>query len=113
VQDIIEHARQLGKKIASHPRTVEFLNAARSVAEDSEAQGVLKAYQDQIEKIRGLESSGKAIEPEDKHKLVDSEAKVAGHDKLKLMMKHQADYLEMMNRVNQAMDEAIQENEKK
>lgn len=112
MEDIIEHARQLGKKIASHPRTTAFMTAAKAVAGDPEAQAVLKAYQDQIEKLHGLEKAGKPIEPEDKHKLADCEGKVAGHDKLKQMMKHQADYLEMMNRVNHAIDETIQENER-
>jgi cell fate (sporulation/competence/biofilm development) regulator YlbF (YheA/YmcA/DUF963 family) len=108
MEDIIADARALGKKIAAHPRTATFLAAARAVAEDKSAQDILKSYQEQVNKIRQLEGAGKPLEPEDKHKLMDCEAKLAGNDKLKEMMKHQADYLEMMHRINSAIDEASQ-----
>lgn len=107
MEDIIAHARELGKKIAAHPRCSEFMAAARAVAEDAEAQQVLKTYQEQLRKMQELTAAGKPIEVEDKHKLADCEARIAGNEKLKMMMKHQADYLEMMNRVNNAMDETM------
>jgi len=80
------------------------------VAEDRDSQAVLQAYQQGLERIRELEASGRPIEPQDKRSLAEAEAKVAGNDKLKAMMKHQADYLEMMHRINEAMDEAAQAN---
>lgn len=106
MDDIIADARNLGKKIAAHPRTTAFAKAARDVAEDREAQAILKNFQEQVNRIRDLEANGKPIEVEDKRKLSDCEAAVAGHPKLKAMMKAQADYLEMMHRVNSAIDEA-------
>ncbi len=112
MEDIIEYARELGKKISTHPRMVDFMKAARAVAEDKDAQATLKAYEEQVHKIRELESANKPIEVADKHKLADCETAVAGNDKLKKMMKHQADYLQMMSKVNNAIDEAIQENGK-
>ncbi len=108
MDDIIAHARELGKKIAAHPRCADFMVAARAVAADKEAQEILKAYQDQAGKMQELGSSGKPIEVDDKHKLAECQAKVASHEKLKEMMKHQANYVEMMNRVSQAIDEASQ-----
>lgn len=108
MEDIIAHARELGKKIASHPRCAQFMAAARAVAEDNDAQQVLKTYQEQARRIHELESAGKPIEAEDKRKLADGESKVACHPKLKDMLKHQADYLEMMTHINQAIDEASQ-----
>lgn len=108
MDDIIAQARELGKKIATHPRTQEFFAAAKAVAEDRDAQAVLKSYQEQIARIRELEAGKRPIEPDDKRKLADAEARVAGNDKLKNMMKHQADYLEMMHRINSAIDEASQ-----
>jgi cell fate (sporulation/competence/biofilm development) regulator YlbF (YheA/YmcA/DUF963 family) len=108
MDDIIADARALGKKIAAHTRTAKFFAAAKAVAEDKSAQEVLKAYQEQANKLREAEALGKPIEPEDKRKLMDCEAKLAGNDKLKEMMKHQADYLEMMHRINSAIDEATQ-----
>lgn len=112
MDDIIEHARELGKKIATHPRTVDFMNAARAVAENKDAQTTLKSYEEQVRRIRELESANKPIEVADKHKLADCESAVAGNDHLKKMMKYQADYLQMMSQVNNAIDEAIQESDK-
>src|ERR1043166_4651180 len=43
---ILQEARQLGKKIAAHPRAKEFKAAAKAVAEDREAQDVLRSYQE-------------------------------------------------------------------
>ena len=108
MDDIIAHARELGRKIAAHPRCRDFIAAARTVAEDREAQGILRAYQEQLHRIQELEAGGKPIEVEDKHKLMDFQGKVAANEKLKTMMKHQANYLEMMNHINQAIDEAAQ-----
>jgi cell fate (sporulation/competence/biofilm development) regulator YlbF (YheA/YmcA/DUF963 family) len=107
MDDIIAHATELGKKIAAHPRTAAFLKAARAVAEDREAQGLLRAFQDQAEHMHELEASGKPIEVADKRKLADSEAAVAANARLKDMMKYQADYMELMNRVNNALEDAI------
>lgn len=108
MEDIIADARSLGKKIAAHPRMTAFMAAARAVSEDKEAQETLKAYQTQMERIQELESTGKPIEVADKRKLADCEAAVAGNDKLKEMMKRQTDYMEMMHRINNAIDEASQ-----
>ena len=108
MDDIIADARALGKKIAAHPRTSAFMTAARAVAKDKAAQDILKAYQDHMQHLQELEGSGKPIEVADKRKLADCESAVAGNDKLKEMMKRQADYMELMHRINNAIDEASQ-----
>lgn len=108
MDEIIAHARELGKKIATHPRTAAFMKAARAVAADKQAQEVLRAYQNQVKAIHDLEMAGKPIEVADKHKMAECETAVAGNELLKEMMKHQADYMELMNRINSAIDEAAQ-----
>ena len=109
MEDIVAAAKELGRKIAAHPRCAEFMAAARAVAEDREAQAILRAYQDQARKIQMSEAAGKPIEVVDKHQLAECEMNVATNEKLKAMMKHQANYVEMMNRINAAIDEATQE----
>jgi len=106
MEDIITEAAALGKSIAAHPRMKAFAAAARAVAEDTDAQEILKAYQEQIQTLREKEQGGKPIEPAEKHALTESEGKVAGNTLLKAMMKAQADYLEMMKRINDAIDQA-------
>lgn len=106
MEGIIAQATALGKNIAAHPRMKAFVTSARAVSEDADAQGILQAYQDQILAMREKEQSGKPIEPEEKRALSESESKVAGNPLLKAMMKAQADYLEMMKRINDAIDQA-------
>lgn len=106
MEEIIAEATALGKKIVAHPRMKAFVTTARAVAEDADAQAILQAYQDQIQAMRLKEQSGKPIEPEEKRALGESEVKVAGNELLKAMMKAQADYLEMMKRINDAIDAA-------
>lgn len=109
MEEIVAHARELGRKIAAHPRCVEFMVAAKAVAEDKDAQAVYRAYHEQAQRIQSLQATGKPIEPNDKRKMADCEAQIAGNEKLRAMLKHQANYLEMMNRINRAIDEAVQD----
>jgi cell fate (sporulation/competence/biofilm development) regulator YlbF (YheA/YmcA/DUF963 family) len=108
METIITQARELGKQIAAHPRATLFFNAAKAVSEDKAAQDILREYQENLRKLQEQEQTGKPIEPEQKRKLADLQTKAAGDDKIKLMMKHQADYLELMHRINGAIDEASQ-----
>lgn len=106
MEEIIADAKALGKKIAAHPRTTAFMTAAKAVSDDRDAQNLLKAYQEQVERIHTLEAQGKPVEPDEKRKLVDREADLAGNARLKEMMKAQTDYMELMHRINSAIDEA-------
>ncbi len=106
MEDIIADAAALGKKIAAHPRMKAYITAAKAVNADPAAIDTLKTYQETIEKLRQLEMSGRPIEVDDKHRLAECESKVAGNDLLKSMMQAQADYMELMHRINTAIDEA-------
>ncbi|HWL95463.1 MAG TPA: YlbF family regulator [Phycisphaerae bacterium] len=106
MEDIIADAGALGKKIAAHPRMKAYIIAAKAVNEDKLALDTLKEYQETVEKFREMEMSGKPIEVADKRKIAECESKVAGNDLLKKMMQAQADYLELMHRINNAIDEA-------
>ncbi len=105
---ILAQARELGKKIAEHPRSKDFLAAAKAVAEDKEAQSIMRTYQEAVSKVRTLESQGKPIEPDDKRHAADAERAAAANEKLKNMMRYQADYMELMHRINAAIDESSQ-----
>ncbi|MCG8408328.1 MAG: YlbF family regulator [Phycisphaerales bacterium] len=106
MEEIISEAKALGQKIAEHPRMKEFMAATRAVEQDSNAQAILRKYQEQVQKIRELEQTGKPIEVTDKQALADCEAEVAGNDLLKEMIRTQADYVELMQQINSAIDEA-------
>lgn len=104
---IVAQARALGEAIAAHERTRAFLAAQEAVSRDEAARNLLNDHSRHVEHIHRLEEQGKPIEVADKHKLRDLQSAMASNAALKQLMKAQADYLELVNRVHQAMDAAM------
>lgn len=103
VDNIVTKAADLGKLIASSPAGTEMLKARKQLHDDKEAHKMLEAYQEQMQKIAQLEKDGQPVEPEDKHKLVELQQTVASQAALKTWMKAQADFSQLMHKVNQAI----------
>lgn len=106
-QGLVEQARKLGSVIAEHPRVRAFLAAQKGVHDDREAMRLLNDYQSTSDRVQMLEAEGKPIEAEDKRKLAECERGMASVPALKSLMRAQADYIEMMNAINDAMSEGI------
>ncbi|MFQ5806850.1 MAG: YlbF family regulator [Phycisphaerae bacterium] len=104
MQELLDRARALGEAIANHPRVRAFMAARAKAEQDSEAQQLLKAYEEQAQHVRRLEAEQKPIEVADKRKLAECEQKMASNEALKELMRTQVDYVTLMNRVNQAME---------
>ena len=107
VQELLNKARSLGVALAGHPRVRAHYEAQRAVRADPEAQKLLQDYQAQLNHIRRLEAARKPIEVADKRKLRDLEARMAGHEALKTLMRTQADQVEIMAQVNRAIEEPL------
>ncbi len=106
-EDVLQQARALGEALAKHPRVVGFLDARARFEQDQDAQRLLVDYQRQAQRIQQLQRDGKPIEVADKHKLSELEGRMSSNDVLKEMMRRQADYVELMNRVQQALEGPI------
>ena len=106
---IIAEARKLGKLIVQTESSKAFLANRELLEADKQAQEIVEDYQRQAQKIGELERGGKPIEPEDKHKLTELQQKVASNETLKSWMKAQADFSEMMSKVNKAISEPFQD----
>jgi len=104
LRDVLDKARALGEALAAHPRVRDYTAANRAVADDPHAQNLLKSYTEQADHIHTLEATQKPVEVADKQKLADIERQMAANEALKLLMRSQADYVELMNRVNEAME---------
>ncbi len=109
LEDITAEAGKLGALIAETAVSKAFLKHRQVLQEDKQALEVMGDYQQQLQKIAELESSGKPIEPEDKHKLSELQQKVASNEALKGWMKAQADFSELMGKVNKAIAEPFQD----
>lgn len=114
VDNIVSKAAELGKLIGASPAGTEMIKARKQLHTDKQAHKMLEAYQEQMQRIAQLEKDGQPVEPQDKHKLVELQQKVASQTALKAWMKAQADFSQLMHKVNQAiaapfMDTAPQE----
>ena len=103
MKDIIETAEKLGKQIAASER-FKGVEAAREEIEGDEAlQADMKALNEVSDRIAQLEKEVKPVEPDDKRRLRELQEKVTGHPKLRALARAEADFAELMNRVNRAI----------
>ena len=108
MQELITMARELGKKLAAHERTAALKAAQKSINEDPQASQLVQDYQKQVEKIQKLEQEVKPIEPEDKQLLAELETKISTNALFSELTRRQADFVEMMQKVKQSIDNELQ-----
>jgi len=102
---ILDLARQLGEAVAAHPR-FETLRAARAAfASDEEAQALQRAYDEAGETLREKLSSGQPLEPEEKRREQELRAKIAANPVLMDLLRAQADFHDLMQKANVAIEE--------
>lgn len=106
-QELVRQARALGEQVARHPRVVAFHEARAALERDAAALELLQDYQRQTNRVQELEHAGKPIEVADKHMLRELQQRMASQDAVKRLMRAQADYVELMNEIHQAMDEPV------
>jgi len=104
---LLDQARLLGKAIAAHPRIRAYDEAQRALQNDADARKLLDEYQQAVRRIHELEAQRKPIEPEDKRRLADCEQRMASNEALQTFVRTQVDYLDLMHRINQAMEEPL------
>lgn len=105
MKEILELATKLGKRIAADTRAQRMAAARDALLESPEDRQLLVDYEEQQRKIAKLDTEGKPIEPEDKHKVADLHTKVAGSPVLKDLLRAQTDYVELMTAVSHRIEE--------
>ena len=100
MDEILDLATKLGKRIAQDPRASHMVTAQVALENSLSDRQLLADYEQQQQRIYELEVSGKPIEPNDKRKLADLHGKVVGSPVIKQVLKAQADFLEVMNSVS-------------
>lgn len=103
MDDILKKADELATMLMAHPRYQGLRVARDAVRDDPEAGKALEAYQQQVDKVQKLASQQKPIEPADKHKLADLEQQVTSHDKIRELVRCQADFSELLNNLNRRL----------
>lgn len=102
---IIEQAERLGKSIADSQQAQSFRVAQEQFDKNPDALQIYKDYQEQSRKLAALEAENKPIEVDDKHKLEELRAKLVADETFKKLSAAQVDYVDLMRRVNVAMQE--------
>jgi cell fate (sporulation/competence/biofilm development) regulator YlbF (YheA/YmcA/DUF963 family) len=101
--EIMELAQQLGKKIAESPASKNVQQAHKEVEADAELAQTLQEYQAQAEKISQLEAENKPVEVDEKRTLQNLHDKLVASDKFKKFSAAQVEYIDLMRKVNQAI----------
>lgn len=105
--DLVNQARSLGEAIAKHSSVQAYMACKQKVQDDDVAQKLLKNYQELAQHLHMMEQAGKPIEPEMKRGLGEAEQLMASDETLKAWLRAQADYVDLMNQINRAMEEPI------
>ena len=102
-EQIVKAATELGKLITEHDAAKKFDEMAKKVRDDTEAQRLLADYSRHMQAIQEKQAAGKPIEVEDKRKLEKFQQDMAAHSLLRDLQIIQMDYLDLMRRVEDAM----------
>ena len=104
MDDILELASRLGRRIADEPRAKRMVAARAALDASLVDRRLLSEFEDVQGRLYELESSGKPIEPEDKRRFVELQQKVIQSSVIEDLLKAQADFLELMTLVSQRIE---------
>ena len=107
MEEALAAAAELGRTIAQAEAFQRLRAAEDAVQGDAASQKILQEFDRQRRKIEDLEHSGKPVEPETKHEMIRLSDSVHSAPKLQELVRAQADYMELMNKVNKAIQEAL------
>ena len=103
MKEILDIAAQLGTRIAESEQ-FKYLRTAEAVIEaDADARQLLKQADAHKARLADLEARRQPIEPEDKRELERLNQAMSSNEKLHTLVRAQADYLEIMNQVNESI----------
>ena len=105
MDEILDLAGRLGKRIAEDSRAKQMTAAQTALEKSLADRQLLNDYERQQQKIYELEVGGKPIEPDDKRRLADLHGRVVGSAVIKQVLKAQADFLELMTTVSQRIEQ--------
>ncbi len=100
---ILARARDLGEALGAHPRFKAYVEASQALQDDAAAREALEAYNEAARGIAEKEQQGQPVEPAKKQAMETKRSAVASNPTVKQFMQAQANYAELMRRVNDAI----------
>ncbi len=107
LDEILKQAVRLGVLIRQHPRYARLREADDAIRADQAATGALQAYNQAAAKVAKKERALQPVEVAEKQELQRLQEAVAANARVKVFMAAQADYAEMMRRMNDTIFDAI------
>lgn len=107
MEQILKTATELGRLVADQPAYHALRSAELAVQADKETTGLLGALHKQRRHIAELEAQMKPVGVEDKHELQRLNEAAGANDKLRELLRAQADFMQIMNRINQAIQKEL------
>jgi cell fate (sporulation/competence/biofilm development) regulator YlbF (YheA/YmcA/DUF963 family) len=107
--EILERAKALGKLLADNPRVKAYLETQQGLQRDERARKLLRDYQLLAEKLQRQQAEGKQIAPQDAEQLGKFEQDLATNDAVKVWLRAQSDYVDLMYRVDRSIQEGLAE----
>ena len=104
---VLEQAGRLGQRIRQHPSYRRLREADALVRDDKEAAKALGAYNQAATAIQAKEQKGDPIDVEEKRNLDALRDAVVSSETIKAFSQAQADYADLMRRMNEAIFQAI------
>ena len=111
MDNVLELARSLGDALKSSERFKALTEIENKVKNDKDASDALKNFTGKSAEIQRKEADLQPVEVAEKRELADLETAVRENELLRGMMQAQADYAEMINRVNEAIFGALKPSE--
>ncbi len=108
MDEILKLAGRLGRAIGASPQFTALKECELKARADKNIQEVTAAYEAQLRKIAQLEQEQAPIEPEEKKNLLDLRERVHAMPYLQELLRVQADYTELMDKVNRQIGAELQ-----
>ena len=107
MDDVLEIAEKLSQAIANSKRFKELRVAEAAVMADESAVKVVKEREAAFKRLAEKEQKGEPIEPAEKHAFAAAEESLKTNPLLGELYRTQADFHEMLNKVNQLITSAL------
>ncbi len=107
MDDILKTAEHLADAISKHEKFLALRKAEQDVRGNASSKDLLERLNTLTMSLAQKEHQLQPIEPEEKQALAKVKEQVAADDRLQALTEAQADYSEMMNKINKILFEKL------
>jgi cell fate (sporulation/competence/biofilm development) regulator YlbF (YheA/YmcA/DUF963 family) len=104
---LLTEARKLGGLIANRPAMKSYRELSRQLELDISARNLLEQFEQLMEQLASKEAAMQPIEIAEKQKAQSLQQSIAIHPLLKKLMTAQVEYMELMRKVQEAINTGI------